>query len=252
MNLFTKSTGKSENIWYHLVHTNPSQIKDNSTGDVADDSYHKYKRDVEMLRELGVDFYRFSLSWTRLLPTSFTDKINDAGVKYYNNLIDELLKYNIQPVVTLYHFDLPQKLQEMGGWTNPYIVEWYADYTRTVFELFGDKVKHWITMNEPNLICYYGYGEGNLGAPKLNIKGRAEYMCAKNLLLAHAKAYHIYKQEFKPSQGGIIGITINADNYEPATENDIDAARIKREFTVSMLNIHKHCTIIHHRKTNSF
>lgn len=186
-----------------------------------------------MMRELGIDFYRFSLSWTRLLPTSFPDKINEAGVQYYNNLINEMLKYNIQPMITLYHWDLPQKLQEMGGWTNPYIVEWYADYARTVFELFGDRVKNWITLNEPHIICYYGYGDV-LMAPKLNIKGRAEYMCAKNLLLAHAKAYHIYNEEFKPTQGGIIGITLDAQNYEPASERYVDAATTHHQFTVSI------------------
>ncbi|XP_060802158.1 myrosinase 1 isoform X1 [Amyelois transitella] len=213
--------GKAENIWDHLTHTHPCDIKDCSNGDIANDSYNQYKRDVEMMRELGLDFYRFSLSWTRILPTSFVDKINEAGVNYYNNLIDEMLKYNIQPMVTLYHWDMPQKLQDLGGWNNPHIVDWYGDYARTVFELFGDRVKNWITMNEPREICYQGYGDVTM-APRLNIKGVADYMCAKNLLLAHARAYHIYNDEFRETQNGTIGITISAGFSEPASESEED------------------------------
>lgn len=224
-------SGKSENIWDHMTHKNPCVITDCSNGDIAVDSYHLYKRDVEMMRELGLDFYRFSLSWTRILPTSFPDKINEAGVAYYNNLINEMLKYNIEPMITLYHWDLPQKLQEMGGWTNPYIVDWYADYARVAFELFGDRVKYWITMNEPREVCYQGYGTVTK-APMLDINGIAEYMCSKNLLLAHAKAYHIYDEEYRAAQGGKIFITFSAQYYIPDTENDIVAAEEANQFEV--------------------
>lgn len=184
-----------------------------------------------MMRELGLDHYRFSLSWSRILPTSFADKINEAGVAYYNDLINEMLKYNIQPMVTLYHWDLPQKLQELGGWANPFIVDWFADYARTVFDLFGDRVKYWITMNEPREVCYQGYGADTM-APRLNMKGIAEYMCAKHLLLAHAKAYHIYDEEFRASQGGTIGITLSMIWYEPETEKDEEAAEDTTQFEV--------------------
>ncbi|KAL0849455.1 hypothetical protein ABMA28_013738 [Loxostege sticticalis] len=221
--------GKSPNIWDHMTHNDPCSIDDCKNGDIADDSYNQYKRDVEMMRELGLDFYRFSLSWSRILPTSFPDKINEAGVQYYNNLINEMLKYNIQPMVTIYHWDLPQKLQEMGGWTNPHIVDSFSDYARVAFELFGDRVKNWITINEPREICYQGYGTVTK-APKLNIQGVAEYMCAKNVLVAHAKAYHIYDKEFRPTHGGTIGITLSALWYEPETENDVELAEVVRQF----------------------
>ncbi|XP_052742538.1 myrosinase 1-like isoform X1 [Bicyclus anynana] len=221
--------GKTENIWDHMTHSRPYLIRDGSTGDIADNSYYMYKRDVEMLRELGVDIYRFSLSWTRILPTSFPDKINEAGVEYYNNLINELLMYNIEPVVTVFHWDLPQKLQELGGWANPYIVEWYADYARTVFTLFGDRVKYWITINEPHQVCHYSYGNSFL-APALDIKGVPEYLCAKNLLLAHATAYHIYDQDFRPEQNGKIFISCSAQWYEPLTESDAEAADEANQF----------------------
>ncbi|XP_028157524.1 myrosinase 1-like isoform X2 [Ostrinia furnacalis] len=224
--------GKTENIWDHMTHNEPCSTDDCLNGDVADNSYNLYKRDVEMARELGLDFYRFSISWARILPTSFPDKINEAGVQYYNNLIDELLKYNIEPVVTIYHWDLPQKLQEMGGWTNSFITDWFADYSRVLFEQFGDRVKYsvyWITINEPREVCYQGYGT-NTKAPRLNITGMAEYMCAKNLLVAHAKVYHIYDQEFRATQGGTIGITLSAQWYEPENENHAEAAETLLQF----------------------
>nr|AEW46881.1 seminal fluid protein CSSFP031 [Chilo suppressalis] len=227
------SDGKAENIWDYLTHNDPCRIKDCSNGDIANDSYNKYKRDVEMMRELGLDFYRFSLSWSRILPTSFPDKINEAGVQYYNNLIDELLKYNIEPIVTLYHWDLPQKLQELGGWTNPHIVDWYVDYARIIFENFGDRVKYWITMNEPREICYQGYGDTTM-APALNIKGIGEYLCAKNLLVAHAKVYRIYEEEFKPKYGGLIGITLSGSWTEPESEKYAEAADDVIQFEIGI------------------
>lgn len=188
-----------------------------------------------MLRELGVDFYRFSLSWPRILPTGYPDQINQAGVDYYNNLINELLKYNIEPMVTLYHWDLPQKLQDLGGWPNPYVVDWYADYARIAFELFGDRVKYWVTINEPQLICYFGYGRA-YSAPRFTYSGDATYMCAKNILLAHAKAYHIYDKEFRHIQDGTIFISINAEWTAPASEEHVEAAEDRFQFDVSTVH----------------
>lgn len=205
---------------------------DGSSGDIADDSYHQYVRDVEMMRELGLDYYRFSLSWSRILPTSFPDEDNEAGIEYYNNLINEMLKYNIQPMITLYHWDLPQKLQDLGGWTNPQIASWFSDYARVAFERFGDRVKYWITMNEPREVCYQGYGGGTL-APLYTYPGVADYMCSKNLLMAHATVYHLYDEEFRPSQGGKIFISLSAGWYEPESEEHTDVARETNLFEVS-------------------
>lgn len=223
--------GKSENIWDYMTHVDPCATVDCSNGDVAGDSYRLYKRDVEMMRELGLDFYRLSISWSRILPTSFPDHINDAGAQYYNNLIDELLKYNIEPMVTLYHWDLPQRLQDLGGWANPQIANWFADYARIVYGLYGDRVKYWITINEPREICYQGYG-ADTKAPRVNIKGVAEYMCAKNIVMAHAKAYHVYDQEFRPKYNGSIFIALSAELFEPETEKEIEAAEDSNQFEV--------------------
>ncbi|RVE46710.1 hypothetical protein evm_008630 [Chilo suppressalis] len=221
--------GKGRNIWDHQTHLNPSPIEDASNGDDAGKSYYLYERDVEMLREIGVDFYRFSLSWSRILPTAFPNEINQAGLDYYNRLIDELLKYNIEPMITIYHWDLPQKLQELGGWSNPHSVDWFGDFARIAFNAFGDRVKYWVTVNEPTQICYNGYGNGAL-APFYTYSGAADYMCAKYLLLAHARAYHIYDEEFRSSQKGSIFITFSAVWFEPASEDDIVAAQEARVF----------------------
>ncbi|KAJ8715708.1 hypothetical protein PYW07_010190 [Mythimna separata] len=222
--------GKGENIWDHLVHNNPTVVQDLTTGDVAADSYHNYKRDVEMMRELGLDAYRFSISWARILPTGMANEINPAGIAYYNNLINEMLTYNIQPMVTLYHWDLPQKLQELGGFMNPLFSDWFEDYARVVFENFGDRVKMFITFNEPREICFEGLEDLNK-APYLNTSGVGVYLCAKHLVVAHAKAYHLYDKEFR-TQEGQCGITISVNWFGPATDSEEDqvAAELMRQF----------------------
>lgn len=210
---------------------NPSPIVDNSTGDIAADSYHNYLRDVEMMRELGLDIYRFSLSWSRILPSGFANQVNQAGVDYYNNLINEMIKYNIEPVVTIYHWDLPQPLQDLGGFANPLFPQWFEDYARVVFENFGDKVRKWITFNEPREICFAGYGYTSL-APMLNATGVGEYLCAKHLVLGHARAYYLYQNKFKRAeQNGQVGITISVNWFGAHTDSAEDefAAEIKRQ-----------------------
>ncbi|CAH2086918.1 unnamed protein product [Euphydryas editha] len=210
--------GKSESIWDDITHMEPCIVLGCHNGDVAADSYHLYKRDVEMIRELGLDVYRFSLSWTRILPTGFPDRINEKGVEYYNNIINELLKYNIQPMITLFHWDLPRKLESLGGWSNSLIVDWFTDYSRIAFELFGDRVKYWITINEPREVCYSGYDY------RYNMSGYPDYVCAKMILLAHAKTFHMYDKEYRPTQNGTIGITLSTPFYEPVSEEDAEAA----------------------------
>lgn len=195
--------GKSTNIWDHLIHKNPELISDRSNADVACDSYNLYERDIEMLKELGVDYYRFSISWSRLLPTGSADFVNPKGVSYYNKLIDKLLENEILPFVTIYHWDLPQKLQNLGGWVNPLMAEYYQDYADVVFRLFGDRVSQWITFNEPRKFCLEGYGDVK-AAPALNASGIGEYMCAHTVLQSHARAYHLYNQKYRQQQKGIV------------------------------------------------
>nr|SGZ49394.1 beta-glucosidase [Zygaena filipendulae] len=210
--------GRTESIWDHLVHTNPDFVKDHSNADIAADSYHHYKRDAQMVHELGVDIYRFSISWSRVLPNGLSNEVNQLGINYYTNLIDELMKYNITPMVTIYHWDLPQKLQDIGGWLNPHIVEYFTDYAKVLFDKFSDKVKYWITFNEPMQTCLEGYG-GTYRAPALNHHGVAEYLCTHNLLKSHASVYHLFNESYRPLHGGKIGMALDSNWAEPKDPN---------------------------------
>lgn len=194
--------GKSASIWDTLTHNNPEYVSDGSNGDIACDSYAHAIDDIELIKDLGLDFYRFSLSWTRILPTGFIHDINADGIRYYNEVLDELEAQNISAMVTLYHWDLPQTLQEMGGWINEAMVQFFEDYARVAFENFGDRVKYWTTFNEPMQVCGDGYGLERM-APLLNVTGIADYVCTHTLLKAHAAAYHLYDKEFRPTQGGM-------------------------------------------------
>lgn len=153
------------------------------------------------MKNLGAQFYRLSLSWSRILPRGFAYEINPDGIRYYNDVLSLLLENNIIPLVTIFHWDTPQPLQELGGFTNDKMVEWFEDYARVVFENFGDKVKMWITFNEPRQTCLEGYGRAGL-APGINSSGIGEYLCTHNLLKAHARAYHLYDEEFRSKQQG--------------------------------------------------
>lgn len=198
--------GKGENIWDRLTHTHPELITDHSTGDISCDSYNKWKEDVQILKKVGVDFYRFSLSWSRILPTGFTNKINPDGLRYYNDLINELLRNNIEPMVTIYHWDLPQPIQDLGGWTNAQTSVYLEDFARVVFDNFGDRVKKWITINEPASICEGVYGNSD-GAPDVKSPGIGDYLCGKSILLAHARIYHLYNSKYRSEQKGILRTT---------------------------------------------
>lgn len=127
--------------------------------------------------------------------------MNTKGVQYYKNLIAELKKNDIIPLVTLYHWDLPQTLQDEGGFLNSSMMEWFAEYAEVAFKLFGDDVKHWITFNEPIVVCEFGYGSGG-AAPRINGSGTKDYICGHNLIKAHAAAWHVYDKQFRKKQDG--------------------------------------------------
>ena len=167
--------GKGANIW-DVFTKEDGRIKDGSSGDVACDSYHKYKEDVQLLVNLGLNSYRFSISWARILPNGVGER-NPLGIAYYNNLIDELLAAGITPAVTLYHWDIPQALQEHGGWLNSSVSDWFEEYARVCYEEFGDRVKFWITLNEPRETSLQGYGYGGM-APGVIGPGTSAYIAA--------------------------------------------------------------------------
>ncbi|KAK5644031.1 hypothetical protein RI129_007876 [Pyrocoelia pectoralis] len=222
-------SAKGESEWDRFTHQDPKRILDLSNGDVACDSYNKIKEDVAMLKELGVDFYRFSLSWPRLLPHGYADYINPDGLRYYNELINELLTNGIRPMVTLYHWDLPASLADIGGWTNPRLADIFVDYAKVAFANFGDRVSYWITFNtDPR-----GYREDKI-PPALNQSGVLDYIYAHVTLLAHAKTYRLYETVFKSVQKGEVGIVaVEVIWYEAKTNNtnDLLAAERARQFT---------------------
>ncbi len=150
--------GKGPSIWDDYVRR-PGAIENGDTGDVACDHYHRWLEDVELMAELGLQAYRFSISWPRVLPGG-TGRVNDAGLAFYDRLVDALLERGIEPWVTLYHWDLPLALYDRGGWESPESASWFAEYASVVAARLGDRVKHWLTLNEPQVIAFNGYATG--------------------------------------------------------------------------------------------
>ncbi|XP_049836586.1 myrosinase 1-like [Schistocerca gregaria] len=224
--------GKGESIQDYFFHNHP-EYTSGDTGDVACDSYHKYKEDVQMLKGINADVYRFSISWPRILPTGDLDVINQAGIDYYNNLINELLANGIQPLVTMYHWDMPQSLQYLGGWPNELIVDYFVEHARILFENFGDRVKWWTTFNEP-AVFLRGYASANI-APGQNASGIGDYLATHAMLKAHARVWHLYDEQYREAQNGSVGITYSF-GLEPLTNSteDAEAAERARQFDMGI------------------
>ncbi|XP_024528003.1 beta-glucosidase 25 isoform X2 [Selaginella moellendorffii] len=237
--------GRGPSIWDIFSH-NSTNISDSSNGDVTEDQYHRYKvrsrpsclqnifavlqKDVLLMKEMFMDAYRFSISWSRIYPDGQSSPANGEGIAYYNSLINSLLEQGIQPYVTLYHWDLPQALEDsLGGWLNPQIVKEFTKYAETCFDAFGDRVKHWITFNEPHSFVREGYCLGVSAPGRCSgcIGGNSAtepYIAAHNVLLSHASAAQVYKKKFQAQQKGKIGIALNADWYEPFSNSSADKA----------------------------
>ncbi|KAK9736680.1 Glycosyl hydrolase family 1 [Popillia japonica] len=226
--------GKGENIWDRMTHQRPDLIDDGSTGDHACLSYYKTDEDVGLLTDLGVDFYRFSISWSRILPNGHANQINQEGIDYYNELINRLIAARITPFVTMFHWDLPQPLQEIGGWPNPFLADIFVDYANILYKEFGDRVTDWITFNEPLVICEQGYSTAGK-APAYTQDGIGGYLCAHTLLIAHGKAYRLYYRDYFEEQKGRVGITLDSRMYMPADEEsqeDLDATERAFQFVL--------------------
>ena len=200
----------------------PGKIADGSSGDVACDSYHRYKEDVALLKELGAKVYRFSISWSRVIPLGGRkDPVNEKGLKYYENLVDELLANGIEPMVTLFHWDLPQALHDRyGGFLNQdeYLQD-FVNFVRVMFRALGSKVKKWITYNEPWCTSILGYNIGQFAPGRTSDRAKnpvgdgttEPWIVAHSILVSHGAAVKVYREEFKPKDGGIIGMTLNGD-----------------------------------------
>lgn len=210
---------------------NPGHEVLGDVGDVACDHYHKWKEDVALMRSLGLKSYRFSIAWPRLLPNgTLAGGVSQAGVTFYNGLIDELLASGITPYVTLYHWDLPETLQtaSLQGWLDRRLVKLFAEYAGLCFTLFGDRVKYWTTFNEAWTFTVLGYGSGSKapGRPYANIATHP-YLAGHTVLLAHAAAVGAYRAHANGA-GGKIGITNNCDWNEPASDRPEDVAAAER------------------------
>jgi beta-glucosidase len=217
--------GKGPSVWDAFSHT-PGRIANGDTGDVACDHYHRFREDVALMADLGLTAYRFSVSWPRVQPAG-TGAANEAGLRFYSDLVDALLEAGITPWVTLHHWDLPLALQdEHGGWLSPRMADAFADYARICFDALGDRVRHWITLNEPWVTAVLGYGEGAF-APGLT-SADGPYRAGHEMLRAHGAAAEVYRREFQDRQGGIIGMANNCDWREPASEAPADRAAAQR------------------------
>ncbi|XP_055841529.1 myrosinase 1-like [Episyrphus balteatus] len=211
--------GKGPSIWDDFTHKNPDKIRDKSSGDVAADSYHRFDQDLQALKELKVDHYRFSIAWSRIYPTGDISSKNQKGIDYYNNVIDKLIANRIEPVVTMFHYDLPSEVQKIGGFANSLLVNQFVVYAIELFENYGDRVKTWITFNEPYDYCQNGYGDASY-PPQVYAPGVADYLCIDNTLKAHAATYHSYKSRFAKTQGGRLGITLDSRFFFSRTNDE--------------------------------
>ncbi|KAG9880984.1 putative beta-glucosidase, partial [Aureobasidium melanogenum] len=238
--------GRTDSIWDTFCRI-PGKIAGNENGDVACDSYHRYKQDVKLLKDMGARAYRFSISWSRVIPLGGRkNAVNQKGLQYYIDLVDELLANGIEPMVTLFHWDLPEALdQRYGGLLNT--EEFVADfeqYSRTIFKALGEKVKYWVTFNEPWCSSILGYNVGAFAPGRTSDRSKSAvgdsstepWLVGHNLLIAHGAAVKIYREEFKPSQKGQIGITLNGDwvePWDPEDPKDIEACQRKLEFSIA-------------------
>ncbi|MBE3599774.1 MAG: beta-glucosidase [Limnochordaceae bacterium] len=214
--------GRGESIWDRFSHT-PGKTRDGDTGDVACDHYHRYRDDVRIMRELGLAAYRFSVAWPRIFPEG-RGRPNPDGVAFYERLLDELEKAGIQPVVTLYHWDLPQALQDRGGWPHRDTAYRFADYAAWMFDRLGDRVPYWITHNEPFVVSILGHVTGE-HAPGLNDPA-AGFRTAHHLLLSHGLAVQAFREGGR--RKGRIGITLNLSPVHPASGSPEDEAAARR------------------------
>lgn len=204
-----QADGRGESIWDRFSHTS-GRVSNGDTGDTACDHYHHYREDIALLPALNLKAYRFSIAWPRILPLG-AGAVNPRGLDFYDQLVDELLAAGIAPYVTLYHWDLPQALQDVGGWGNRAVIGQFADYTAIVTRRLGDRVQHWMTINEPWVVAFHGHRSGE-HAPGLRDEKLA-LQVTHHLLLAHGAAVDVVRANAPQAQ---VGIVLNFTPNEPA------------------------------------
>ena len=212
--------GAGASIWHRFAHM-PGMTRNGETGDIACDHYRRWREDIALMKDLGLQSYRFSFAWGRVLPAG-RGALNPAGLGFYDQLVDGLLEAGIQPMATLYHWDLPAALDDRGGWLNPDSAGWFADYADLMFRCFDDRIDLWLTLNEPWVVMNDGYLLGSLAPGHRNIAEAARV--GHHLLLAHAQAVRAYRATGRHR----IGLAVNLEPKYPATPSPADAAACAR------------------------
>lgn len=219
-----KSAGRGPSIWDDFCERSGT-INGAESGAIACDHYHRWEEDLGLLGNLGVNAYRFSLSWSRILPEGM-GRINSEGLDFYDRLVDGLLERKITPWATLFHWDLPSALQTRGGWSNPEIADWFANYTEIVSRRLGDRVRHWVTINEPSSFLGAGYVVGR-HAPGLRLVPGEFLECLANVLRAHGRAVEILRSQVPDS---VVGWALCGNVSIPATDSAADLAAAERDY----------------------
>lgn len=212
--------GAGPSVWHRFSHT-PGRVQDGDTADVTCDHYRRWQSDVDLIQSLGMNSYRFSIAWGRVLPEG-TGRINPAGLDFYERLVDRLLARGIQPMVTLFHWDLPAALDDRGGWLNRDIAQWFAEYADVVFRRLDDRVKYWTTLNEPWVVADGGYMHGVLAPGHRNVFEAPR--AAHHLMMAHGAAVQAYRATGRNK----IGLVVNIEPKYPASQSDADLAATRR------------------------
>jgi len=217
--------GKGPSIWDTFTQI-PGKVANGESGEIAVEHYYKYKEDIALMAAMGLQNYHLSISWSRVQAQG-RGAANAKGIQFYSDVIDELLKNGITPWITLYHWDIPTALQlETDGFLNPDIAGYFADYAELCFKHFGDRVKNWMTFNEPWVYSILCHGHGVLAPGR---KSNSEpYIVGHNILRAHGKAVDVYRRKYQEEQKGKIGIINNCDWREPYTDSEEDKAAAQR------------------------
>ncbi|MFL6548226.1 MAG: GH1 family beta-glucosidase [Povalibacter sp.] len=216
----TLADGAGPNIWQRFSRT-PGRVANNDNGDVACDHYRRFDQDVELMQQMGLNAYRFSIAWARVLPEG-TGRVNAAGLAFYDRLVDLLLAKGIQPMVTLFHWDMPAALDDRGGWLNPDSPQWFAQYAEVVFRKLDDRVKLWTTLNEPWVVTDGGYLHGTM-APGHHNAFEAP-IASHHLMMAHGAGVQVYRATGKHQ----IGLVVNIEPKYPASQSEADIAATRR------------------------
>ncbi|AEE32673.2 beta glucosidase 36 [Arabidopsis thaliana] len=231
------------NGWDYFTHRYPERVSDRSIGDLACNSYDLYKDDVKLLKRMNVQAYRFSIAWSRVLPKGrLIGGVDENGITYYNNLINELKANGIEPFVTIFHWDVPQDFRRRIWRLLKPTYSDFKNYAELLFQRFGDRVKFWITLNQPYSLAVKGYGDGQYPPGRCTDcefggdSGTEPYIVGHHELLAHMEAVSLYRKRYQKFQGGKIGTTLIGRWFIPLNEtNDLDKAAAKREFDFSVL-----------------